>query len=195
MVQMTYLGVIRSMAVTGLCSFLLACGFHLQGQPPASADMTTISVPLPVASLPVVIDAQAAKSAYVLRLSLLKQLTRYDADAHIGDSDNQSEQAVLASLGIANRISIDDVSIQKYQLAGLLTEVRLTMTAKVSYHIRTADNAEPTTLNRTLMVERSYQYNQASVSVEDLQRTQTEADLYDAMARRIADQYVALSTK
>lgn len=203
MVRMTYFGVIRLFTVFGLCQSLSACGFHLQGQQPhasANTHMSNIST-----QLPVLIDAQTSKSAYALRLSLLKQLTRYDADAHIADTNDQQEQATLASLGVeaANRISIDDVSIQKYQLAGLLTEVRLTMTAKIRYHIHNhVHNVHDTstthdgtfTHHRTLMVERSYQYNQTSVSVEDLQRTQTEIELYHAMAQRIADQYIALST-
>lgn len=207
MVRMTYFGVIRLFTVFGLCQALSACGFHLQGQQPhasANTHMSNIST-----QLPVLIDAQTSKSAYALRLSLLKQLTRYDADAHIADTNDQQEQATLASLGVeaANRISIDDVSIQKYQLAGLLTEVRLTMTAKIRYHIHNhvhnhVHNVHDTstthdgtfTHHRTLMVERSYQYNQTSVSVEDLQRTQTEIELYHAMAQRIADQYIALST-
>lgn len=207
MVRMTYFGVIRLFTVFGLCQALSACGFHLQGQQPhasANTHMSSIST-----QLPVLIDAQTSKSAYALRLSLLKQLTRYDADAHIADTNDQQEQATLASLGVetANRISIDDVSIQKYQLAGLLTEVRLTMTAKIRYHVHNdihnhVHNVHDTptthdstfTHHRTLMVERSYQYNQTSVSVEDLQRTQTEIELYHAMAQRIADQYIALST-
>lgn len=199
MVRMTYFGVIRLFTVFGLCQALSACGFHLQGQQPhvsANTHMSNIST-----QLPVLIDAQTSKSAYALRLSLLKQLTRYDADAHIADTNDQQEQATLASLGVeaANRISIDDVSIQKYQLAGLLTEVRLTMTAKIRYHIHNVHDTPTThdgtfTHHRTLMVERSYQYNQTSVSVEDLQRTQTEIELYHAMAQRIADQYIALST-
>lgn len=203
MVRMTYFGVIRLFTVFGLCQALSACGFHLQGQQPhASANTHTSNIST---QLPVLIDAQTSKSAYALRLSLLKQLTRYDADAHIADTNDQQEQATLASLGVeaANRISIDDVSIQKYQLAGLLTEVRLTMTAKIRYHIHnhvhnihdTSTTHDGTfTHHRTLMVERSYQYNQTSVSVEDLQRTQTEIELYHAMAQRIADQYIALST-
>ena len=199
MVRMTYFGVIRLFTVFGLCQALSACGFHLQGQQPhvsANTHASNIST-----QLPVLIDAQTSKSAYALRLSLLKQLTRYDADAHIADTNDQQEQATLASLGVkaANRISIDDVSIQKYQLAGLLTEVRLTMTAKIRYHIQNTHDTPTThdrtfTHHRTLMVERSYQYNQTSVSVEDLQRTQTEIELYHAMAQRIADQYIALST-
>lgn len=190
MVQMTYFGVIRSMAVASLCFSLPACGFYLQGQQPhTSADtLSTNNI-----QLPVVIDAQASKPAYALRLSLLKQLTRYDVNAHINnDNNNDNDDTTLTHLGIANRIIIDDVSIQKYQLAGLLTEVHLTMTAKVRYQIQTDNKTTPMIISHTLMLERSYQYNQTSVSVEDLQRHQTEADLYDAMSQRIADQYDAL---
>lgn len=171
--------------LTCLCLMLSACGFHLQGQQPYRLSENKTH-------LPVLIDAQTSKSAYTLRLSLLKQLTRYDMNAHIDThTSNSNDHSTLDSLGTANRIIIDDVSIQKYQLAGLLTEVRLTMTAKVRYQIQNKDNTT-TTLNRILMVERSYQYNQTSVSVEDLQRIQTEGDLYDAMAQRISDQYHAL---
>ncbi len=44
-----------------------------------------------------------------------------------------------------------------------------------------------------IQVERSYQYNEASVSTDDQQGNQIRDWLYDSLARRITDQYVAIS--
>ncbi|MGO1781316.1 MAG: hypothetical protein ACTHZO_03010, partial [Moraxellaceae bacterium] len=74
---------------------------------------------------------------------------------------------------------------------GVLTEIRLVLSADVSY--QTMEDDEPVTLSNTIRVERSYQYNEASVSTDDQQGDQTRDWLYNSLARRITDQYVALS--
>lgn len=53
-------------------------------------------------------------------------------------------------------------------------------------------NGQPVTLTNPIQVERSYQYNEASVSTDDLQGSQIRDWLYDSLARRITDQYVAI---
>ena len=55
------------------------------------------------------------------------------------------------------------------------------------------ENGKPVTLSNPIQVERSYQYNEASVSTDDLQGDQIRDWLYDSLARRITDQYVAIS--
>lgn len=57
----------------------------------------------------------------------------------------------------------------------------------------TYQNGQPVTLTNPIQVERSYQYNEASVSTDDQQGDQIRDWLYDSLARRITDQYVAIS--
>ena len=65
------------------------------------------------------------------------------------------------------------------------------MSADVSY--QSIDNGKPVTLSNPIQVERSYQYNEASVSTDDQQGDQIRDWLYDSLARRITDQYVAIA--
>ena len=59
--------------------------------------------------------------------------------------------------------------------------------------VETMDNGKPITLTNPIQVERSYQYNEASVSTDDQQGDQIRDWLYDSLARRITDQYVAIA--
>ena len=88
-------------------------------------------------------------------------------------------------------IDISNVRFKRYELVGVLTEIRLVLSADVSY--QTIENGKPVTLTNPIQVERSYQYNEASVSTDDQQGDQVRDWLYDSLARRITDQYVAIS--
>ena len=110
----------------------------------------------------------------------------------IGRQINQSNQLYTAT------IRVENVQLQKYELVGVLTEVRLVLSADVTYQTLQAEVSNtgsrmPVTVKSPVQVERSYQFNEASVSVEDQQGEQVKDWLYDALARRITDQYVALS--
>ena len=88
--------------------------------------------------------------------------------------------------------------MQKYELVGVLTEVRLVLSADVTYQtlqteVSSTGSRMPVIVKSPVQVERSYQFNEASVSVEDQQGEHVKDWLYDALARRITDQYVALS--
>ena len=87
-------------------------------------------------------------------------------------------------------IKVDNLRFQSYELVGVLTEIRLVLSADVTYN--TYQNGQPVTLTNPIQVERSYQYNEASVSTDDQQGSQIRDWLYDSLARRITDQYVAI---
>lgn len=91
------------------------------------------------------------------------------------------------SLATGNTISLDNVRFRQYKLIGTLTEVRLVLMADITYQIGEQKHAYP------LQVERSYQYNEASVATLDGQGDQAKAWLYDALAERIAEQYRAIA--
>jgi LPS-assembly lipoprotein len=88
-------------------------------------------------------------------------------------------------------IKVDNLRFRRYELVGVLTEIRLVLSADVTYD--TYQNGQPVTLTNPIQVERSYQYNEASVSTDDQQGDQIRDWLYDSLARRITDQYVAIS--
>ena len=88
-------------------------------------------------------------------------------------------------------IDISNVRFKRYELVGVLTEIRLVLSADVSY--QTFENGKPVILKNAIQVDRSYQYNEASVSTDDQQGDQIRDWLYERLARRITDQYVAIS--
>lgn len=89
-----------------------------------------------------------------------------------------------------NHISIENIQFKQYELEGILTEKRVIIYADVTYQFK--KNGENMVKKSPIQVERSYQFNAASVSVDDLQAQQIKTWLYDMLARRISDQYVAL---
>ena len=98
----------------------------------------------------------------------------------------------LAQLGIttddtaSQHIKISNLRYREYKLFGVLTEIRLVLTADVSYQLTDQ------THTHTVQVERSYQYNQASVATSDQQGEQAKIWLQNSLAHRIAEQYYTL---
>jgi LPS-assembly lipoprotein len=101
------------------------------------------------------------------------------------NATTQSNDALPASIEVKN------IRLQNYQLRGILTEIRMVLSAEVSY--RAIENGQPRTLTNTIQVQRSYQYDQGVVATDNPQAEQIKVWLYDNLAQRIADQYVALS--
>lgn len=86
-------------------------------------------------------------------------------------------------------IYIHDINYRQYDFAGLLTEVRLVASVNVSYQL--ADKKQ----TYTLSAERSYQYNKASVANLDKQSLRVKSWLQQDLAKKISEQYYALSTE
>ncbi|MGO1250631.1 LPS-assembly lipoprotein LptE [Psychrobacter sp.] len=170
------------MTIAGTTMALSGCGFQLRGYAAPMLD--------DAASTAVIIEDN--RTSFPLKLPLTEQLESLGVDV-ISDmtpeevaSNNQQQSAdPIAAINVSN------VSFKQYELVGVLTEIRLVLSADVSY--QTTENDEPVTLSNTIRVERSYQYNEASVSTDDQQGDQTRDWLYNSLARRITDQYVALS--
>lgn len=168
--------------VIGATAALSGCGFQLRGY-----------------DSPMLFDA--AKTAVIIednRLSfpLKLPLTRRLETLGVNVIDNmvaadvvKNNQSVGAEPIAA--INVTNVRFKRYELVGVLTEIRLVLSANVTY--QTIKNGQPVTLSNPIQVERSYQYNEASVSTDDLQGDQIRDWLYDSLARRITDQYVAIS--
>lgn len=169
-------------AVIGTTAGLSGCGFQLRGY---DAPML-----LDVAKTAVIIEDN--RTSFPLKLPLTRRLEILGIDAidNMTAADVVSNNKQVDAAKIA-AITINNVRFKRYELVGVLTEIRLVLSADVSY--QTTDNGKPVTLSNPIRVERSYQYNEASVSTDDQQGDQIRDWLYDSLARRITDQYVAIS--
>lgn len=169
-------------AVLGATAGLSGCGFQLRGY---DAPML-----LNVAKTAVIIEDN--RTSFPLKLPLTQRLETLGVDvienmttANVASNNQKAGAEPIAAIKVSN------VRFKRYELVGVLTEIRLVLSADVSY--QTIENGKPVTLTNAIQVERSYQYNEASVSTDDQQGDQIRDWLYDSLARRITDQYVAIS--
>lgn len=168
--------------VIGAVASLSGCGFQLRGY---DAPML-----FDVARTAVIIEDN--RTSFPLKLPLTRRLETLGVDvidnmtaANVVTNNQSPGAEPIAAINITN------VRFKRYELVGVLTEIRLVLSANVTY--QTTENGKPVTLSNPIQVERSYQYNEASVSTDDLQGDQIRDWLYDSLARRITDQYVAIS--
>lgn len=161
---------------------LSGCGFHLRGY----------DVPMTYAVGSTVLSIGDDAVSFRLKLPLKEKLNSVGIRVvdDIGRQINTSNQLYTGT------IRVDNVRFRRYELVGVLTEVRLVLAADVTFE--TLDNIEgqsgkPMIVKNNIQVERSYQYDEASVSIEDKQGQQIRDWLYDSLSQRITDQYVALS--
>ena len=168
--------------VVGATAGLSGCGFQLRGyDSPMLFD---------AAKTAVIIEDN--RISFPLKLPLTSRLETLGVDVidNMTVSDVAANNKNISADPIA-AINISNVRFKRYELVGVLTEIRLVLSANVTY--QTTENGKPVTLTNPIQVERSYQYNEASVSTDDLQGDQIRDWLYDSLARRITDQYVAIS--
>lgn len=170
------------LAIVGATAILSGCGFQLRGY---DAPML-----FDVAKTAVIIEDN--RTAFPLKLPLTKRLEALGVDVitNMTLTDVASNNQNVGAETIA-AITVNNVRFKRYELVGVLTEIRLVISADVSY--QSIDNGKPVTLSNPIQVERSYQYNEASVSTDDQQGDQIREWLYDSLARRITDQYVAIA--
>ena len=169
-------------AVVGATASLSGCGFQLRGY---GAPML-----FDVAKTAVIIEDN--RTSFPLKLPLTKQLEALGVDVitnmTLADVASNNQRAGAETIAA---ITVNNVRFKRYELVGVLTEIRLVISADVSY--QSMDNGKPVTLTNPIQVERSYQFNEASVSTDDQQGDQIRDWLYDSLARRITDQYVAIA--
>lgn len=169
-------------AILGATAGLSGCGFQLRGY----------DTPMLLNDSKTAVIIEDNRTSFPLKLPLTRRLTTLGVDV----IDNMTVDDVIRSNQQAGAkpiaaIDISNVRFKRYELVGVLTEIRLVLSADVSY--QTIENGKPVTLTNPIQVERSYQYNEASVSTDDQQGDQIRDWLYDSLARRITDQYVAIS--
>ncbi len=171
------------LSVFGTASLLTGCGFHLRGY----------DAPLRFDTAKTAILIEDNRISFPLKLPLTRRLQALGVDVVDGISMIESAANSSANNTSAEPIAtidINNVRFRRYELVGVLTEIRLVLSADVTY--KTVQNGQPVTLTNPIQVERSYQYNEASVNTDDQQGNQIRDWLYDSLARRITDQYVAI---
>lgn len=113
----------------------------------------------------------------------------------IASNDSALTQALrrqFALLGIQTAtdtqsdVRLNQIELQRYQLVGVLGEVRLVLSATASYNINGVWHTYP------IVVSTSYQHNKADPNVDDPEGHQTTKWLHQALASRVAEQYYAL---
>ena len=177
-----FLTALPMFTLLGVTAAISGCGFQLRGY---DAPML-----LDVAKTAVILEDN--RTSFPLKLPLTRRLKTLGVDVidnmTAADVANNNKQASAEPIAA---ITINNVRFKRYELVGVLTEIRLVMSADVSY--QSVENGKPVTLTNPIQVERSYQYNEASVSTDDQQGEQIRDWLYDSLARRITDQYVAIA--
>ena len=169
-------------AVLGAGVSLSGCGFQLRGyDAPMLFDVNKTAVII-----------EDNRTSFPLKLPLVSRLNALGVEVidnmTLADVASNNQKAGAEPIAA---ITVNNVRFKRYELVGVLTEIRLVMSADVSY--QSIENGKPVTLTNPIQVERSYQYNEASVSTDDQQGDQIRDWLYDSLARRITDQYVAIS--
>ena len=162
---------------------LSSCGFHLRGYDAPMA--------YSVGSTVLSINEDDIVSFRIKR-PLKQRLNAVGINVvdDIGRQINSSNQLYTSTIKVSN------VQLKRYELVGVLTEVRLVLSADVIYETlnnRDGASSAPMIVKNKVQVERTYQFDEASVSIEDKQGAQIQDWLYDNLSQRIADQYVALS--
>ncbi len=171
------------LTVLGSAGLITGCGFHLRGY--------DVPMQFDVAKTAILIEDN--RISFPLKLPLTRRLQALGVD--VVDGISMIESAANSSVNNTTAepiatINISNVRFRNYELVGVLTEIRLVLSADVTY--TTVQNGQPVTLTNPIQVERSYQYNEGSVNTDDQQGDQVRDWLYDSLARRITDQYVAI---
>lgn len=192
------MSITRHLSLTALLTLTLTgCGFQLRGTDNVigktigttqTADNATNNNRMAKLSLPPAqIVMGTSPEDFAVKKSLTKQLSQLGSGVIGGDT---SPKTTTASPSLPS-IQVSNIQLHNYQLRGILTEIRLVLSADVKYHI--IQNGKPTDITNTIQVQRSYQYDQASVSTDNPQAEQIKLWLYDNLAQRIADQYLAIN--
>ena len=168
--------------VFGATAMLSGCGFQLRGyDTPMLFDVDKTAIII-----------EDNRTSFPLKLPLSRRLEALGVEVidnmTLANITNNNKNAAAEPIAA---ISVKNIRFKRYELVGVLTEIRLVLSADVSY--QTIQNGKVVALTNPIQVERSYQYNEASVSTDDQQGDQTRDWLYDSLARRITDQYVAIS--
>ena len=172
-------------AVLGTTSILTGCGFQLRGyEAPLHFNVAKTAIIIADDRLSFPLKLPLTRRLEALGVDIVNKNSANNATANSATTNNSNAEQIAT-------INVNNVRFKRYELVGVLTEIRLVLSADVTY--QTIQDGKPVTLTNPIQVERSYQYNEATVSTDDQQGNQIRDWLYDSLARRITDQYVAIN--
>lgn len=139
---------------------LTACGFHLRGSqsPAISAEYKQIQLQIPE-------QAEALHEPLSIYLQTL------------GATVDQNKSTPI--------LRVTEYQPTRQLLSGRLTEVQLTL--KVTFHMEDSEG-KPTTVERTIYSNRSYQYDIATVNTDNQEEAHLKAMMNQDIAQQIARQ-------
>ncbi len=174
------------LALTGVlaATSLSGCGFQLRGYHNTERLKMVRSLPATQLVFGNAPEDVAVKNALKHQFALMT-LPTVDGPTLTNNS------AVLVDTKGQPTIQVRNIQLQTYRLRGLLTEIRMVMSAEVTYQFQ--QNGAPKIIKNTIQVQRSYQYDQANVATDNPQAEQIKVWLYDNIAQRVAEQYLALA--
>lgn len=174
------------LALTGVlaATSLSGCGFQLRGYHNTERLKMVRSLPATQLVLGNAPEDVAVKNALKHQFALMT-LPTVDGPTLTNNS------AALVDTKGQPTIQVRNIQMQTYRLRGLLTEIRMVMSAEVTYQFQ--QNGAPKIVKNTIQVQRSYQYDQANVATDNPQAEQIKVWLYDNIAQRVAEQYLALA--
>ena len=174
------------LALTGVlaATSLSGCGFQLRGYHNTERLKMVRSLPATQLIFGNAPEDVAVKNALKHQFALMT-LPTVDGPTLTNNS------AVLVDTKGQPTIQVRNIQLQTYRLRGLLTEIRMVMSAEVTYQLQ--QNGAPKIIKNTIQVQRSYQYDQANVATDNPQAEQIKVWLYDNIAQRVAEQYLALA--
>ena len=178
------LAALPMITVIATATSLTGCGFHLRGyEAPLSFEVAKTAVVIEDNRLSFPLKLPLIRRLETLGIEVVDGISMIERNANNTVNNSNAEQIAF--------IKVDNLRFKRYELVGVLTEIRVVLSADVTYN--TYQNGQPVTLTNPIQVERSYQYNEASVSTDDQQGSQIRDWLYSSLARRITDQYVAIA--
>lgn len=174
------------LALTGVlaATSLSGCGFQLRGYHNTERLKMVRSLPATQLVFGNAPEDVAVKNALKHQFALMT-LPTVDGPTLTNNS------AALVDTKGQPTIQVRNIQMQTYRLRGLLTEIRMVMSAEVTYQFQ--QNGAPKIVKNTIQVQRSYQYDQANVATDNPQAEQIKVWLYDNIAQRVAEQYLALA--
>jgi LPS-assembly lipoprotein len=151
---------LRVSAIVLLCVVLAACGFHLRNASTVPVRYQTLQLELPTGD-------NAERLSQPLISELLPLGIVFDGE-------------------IGPKLHILTIQPTRQLLNGRLTEVQLAL--MVTFRIEDGQTGQPITVDRAIMARRSYQYDIATVNVDNQQEPLLRDELYREVASLIARQ-------
>lgn len=137
-------------------------------------------------------DNQIVQTNQTIGLNFGNNLADIQLKNAVKEKLNQLSIKTISDTGNTAHIQVKNIELQQFQLRGVLTEIRMVMSADVSYHL--IKDGKTIEKSNRLQAQRSYQYDQASVNIDNPQADQIQNWLYDNLAQQIADQYITLQS-